>query len=146
VVEVYDEAGRTLLLRLLAEHPEWEDGLIAGHLSEVRYETVHARLSIPSAHPTITTPLTVQLGGTLNLYWYVGYFYDFLGPDRETDAFEFLQRFFAEEVRCGVGWRDGKVAGGGPVEGDGIPSWIGEYDRIEVRSWRGNRDEVAVFR
>lgn len=89
------------------------------------------------------TPLTVELGGTLQLFWHGGYFFDFIGDDQATDAFEFLARFFKEEVRCGVCWRDGKAVAGGPVEGDGVPPWIGDYERIEVRSWRGNRDEMV---
>lgn len=143
VVQVYDDAGRALLLRLLAMNPEWEVGLEAGHLSDNPSETVHPRLRIPSAHPTIHTPLTVELGGTLQLFWHGGYFFDFVGEDPAADAFEFLQRFFAEEVRCGVCWRDGKVVAGGPVEEDAIPLWVGDHDRIEVCSWRGNRDKTA---
>ena len=126
-------------------HPEWEGGLEAGLPSDVPYETVHARLRIPSAHPAIQTPLTVELGGTLQLFWHGGYFFDFIEQDRATSAFEFLGRFFDEEVRCGVCWRDGKVVAGGPVEEDGVPLRIGDYDLVEVRSWRGNRDET-VFR
>lgn len=143
MVEVYDDDGRALLLLLLAEHPEWEEGLEPGRPSEIPYETVHPRLHIPSAHPTINTPLTVELGGTLQLFWYGGYFFDFIWEDIATEAFKFLERFFEEEVRSGVCFRDGRVIAGGPVEEDGIPPWLADWDRIEVRSWRGNRDETA---
>jgi hypothetical protein len=142
VVEVNNDAARTLLLRLLAVHPEWESGLEAGSPSVGSEKAVHPKLHIPSAHPKIRTPLTVELGGTLQLFWHGGYFYDFVGVDKATEAFDFLHSFFAEEVRCGLCWSDGKVVAGGPVEEDGIPPWIGDYDRVEVRSWRGNRDEV----
>jgi hypothetical protein len=125
VVEVYDDAGRALLGQLLTAHPEWEKRLEAGRQSDDPYQTIHARLHIPSEHPTIHTPLTVELGGTLKLFWYGGYFFDFVGKDRSTDAIEFLERFFKEKVRCGVCWRDGKVVAGGPVEGDGIPLGLG---------------------
>ena len=103
-------------------------------------------LSFRSEHPTIRTPLTVERFDTHQLFWHGGYFFDFIGDDPAEEAAGFLVRFFAEEVRCGVGWKDGRPAGGGPVEGDEFPSWPGPYDRIEVRSWRGNRDETREFR
>lgn len=143
MVEVYDVTGRALLLRLLAAHPEWEVGLEAGCVSDDPYRTVHAKLHIPSVHPAIHTPLTVELGGTFQLFWHGGYFYDFIGEDPATDVFEFLRKFFTEEIRCGVCWRDGQIVAGGPVVEDGVPPWVGDYDCIEVRSWRGNRDAVG---
>ena len=143
MVGIDDNSGRDLLQRLLAVNPEWEDGLEAGRYSDDHCGIVHPRLHIPSAHPTIQTPLTVELGGTLQLFWNGSYFFDFIGDDPAAEAFEFMGRFFAEEVRCGLCWLDGRVAGGGPVEVDGIPPWIGDHDRIEVRSWRGNRDEMS---
>ena len=136
-----DERARTLLQRLLADHPEWESGLEPGGPGERDYP----KLRIPSAHPTIRTPLTVELGGTLQLFWHGGYFYDFLGLSGMEDALSFLTRFFDEEVRCGTKWRGGKVVGGGPAEDDDEPEmWTlgDDDDRVEIRSWRGDRDEI----
>jgi len=142
MVNVPDEAAKTLLDSLLLLCPAWEEGLEEGNPVEQRFKTVHPKLQIPSAHPAISNPLIVTLGGTLELYWHGGYFYDFVGPTRADDAYKFLEKFFAEQVLCLTQWRNGKKVAGGPFEEGDDALLEGDYDRIELRSWRGNRDRT----
>jgi hypothetical protein len=143
-----DSAAKELLDRLLSDHPEWSDYFEQGQPASIDIRLIYPRLCIPSGHPTITTPLTIELGGEFAFNWYCGCFWDLSPANSDTlraRAADFLDRFFAEEIRCGVCWHNGEPVGGGPVEGDGVPDWIGTYDLIEVKSWRGNRDESKTF-
>ncbi len=147
MVEIFDSTGKMLLERLLAENPEFEAYLEPGHFSAEPYKTVHPRLHIPSAHPTIKTPLTVELGGHLQVFWYRGYFIDFIGLSGSTfeEAFEFLEKFFAEEILLSVCLKSGSLSGGGPIDrssAEDYKQFISSNDEIlEIRSWLGTHDQ-----
>jgi hypothetical protein len=142
MVEVSDPQGKALLRMLLVEHPEWSDHVVAGEENPAHPNRALPRLLVPSEHPTIKTPLTIELGGTLQLFWHGGYFFDFVGLDQHpcVEAAAFLRRFFAEEVLCSTFWKDGKVVAGGPIEADEWREWPVHEDKLELRSWRGTHD------
>lgn len=146
--QVPDPQGRALLERLLSDHPEWAEGYVPGIPSSEAGQARDPRLVISSAHPEIRTPLTIELGGTLQLFWYEGYFYDFVGlrARRAEEAYDFLNRLFEERTLRMVCWKGGKVIAGGPAELDEVEEWLvpwtwnPEYELIQFRSWRGTHD------
>ncbi len=147
MVEIFDPSGKRLLERLLAENLEFEEYLVAGQHSAEPYQTVHPRLHIPSAHPTIKIPLTIELGGHLQVFWYRGYFFDFVGLSSSIaeEAFDFLEKFFAEEILLSVCLKDGLLSSGGPIDrssAEDYKQWISSNDEIlEIRSWLGTYDQ-----
>ena len=124
-----------------------EEFLEAGQLSVEQFHSVHPRLHIPSGHPTIRTPLTVELGGYLQVFWYQGYFVDFIGLNgsRFEEAFSFLKKFFAEEILLSVNLKNGMVSSGGPIDRSATNDyklWITcEGETLEIRSWLGTYDQ-----
>jgi hypothetical protein len=151
MIEVLDSAGKVLLNHLLAMDPTLEDFLEPGQPSLDKVQTVHPRLHIPSAHPTIKAPLTIELGGHLELHWHRGYFYDFVGQTsgRSSEAINFLENFFAENVLCGVCVLGNNVLSGGPIwqeDMQGMKSWLKSPEEVlEVRSWKGSYDQDVTI-
>ena len=151
MVEIFDPSGKRLLERLLAKNPEFDEYLVAGQPSAEPYQTVHPRLHIPSAHPTIKTPLTIELSGHLQVFWYRGYFFDFVGLSNSIDeeAFKFIEKFFAEELLLSVCLKNGLVSSGGPIEcssTNDYKQWItSEGEMLEIRSWLGTHDQDLVM-
>lgn len=98
-------------------------------------------LCIPSQNPRVLDPLVIELFDTIQLYWHRGYFFDFLGSGtvQVEAAAEFLEQFWKEEILCGVCLKRTSISGG-PVKGDEWMMWPDDYERLELRSWRGNRD------
>jgi hypothetical protein len=98
-------------------------------------------LRLPSQNPRVPASLDIELFGTLQVFWHGGYFVDFLesGEAQVQAAEKFLVQFCNEEILCGVCFR-GKNVSGGPVIRDEWKLWPRDYDRLELRSWRGNRD------
>lgn len=101
------------------------------------------RVEWPSQNPRVEEPLVLDCKGEPSLYWFKGYMVDFpafiFGNERQQarEIVEFLRRFFAERIACGVN-SDG---GGGPVwlDEDEPTAWWHEPGVI-IRSWKGTRD------
>ena len=138
MVEVRDPEAMELLNRLVE----------SGHasLQDLQDAAPHPKLVIPSKHPTIATPLTIELGGTIQLFWQEGYFADFIGQNLAEEAFQFLERFFREEIRCSICRRNGKYIAGGPIEDGDDLQWVRRYDEVDIRSWKGSRDQLLSCR
>src|ERR1044072_2160323 len=123
--------------RLLTVHTTWDRYLDRSAKTP--------RFIVPTEHPSLAAPLTIQLGGTLALHWHGGYFCDFLGlsANAADEASEFIERFLSEKVCCTLCWKNGNVVAGGPIEtGERLDA--DGFDRIEIRSWRGTY-ESDVF-
>ncbi len=144
MVEVFFDTSKQILTKLLEAHPEWDAFLEPGKRSEDPITTLHPRLSIPSAHPSVKTPLIIEFREYCTFYWCGSYFCDFVSDNPVDEVIDFLDDFLGERVRCGIKYRNDKPFGGGPVYGDGDPMWLGDYDRVEIKSWKGNRDAVYL--
>ncbi|MFI5384541.1 MAG: hypothetical protein ACHQ50_00305 [Fimbriimonadales bacterium] len=101
----------------------------------------------PSVNPSVSESLMLRCAGEPSLWWFRGYMYDFVGRGSDevtADAIaEFLERFFEDRIACGVRFRDGKVASGGPIWFDeevwpNSSSWTAAD--VVIRSWRGSKD------
>ena len=144
MVEVYDSSGKIFLEKVLATYPDLAYDVEPGQFSTEPFQTVHPRLLIASRHPKIKSPLVVELGGYLPMYWHRGYFFDFVAEDTAGDAIDFLEKFFQEDILYGVCVRDDRALGGGPIALANVSDckkWLTSWDdTLEIRSWLGTHD------
>lgn len=146
MVEIWDPEGEALYARLRDRFANQTAWTTPGVWSANPAERRHAQFHIPSEHPTITTPLSISLGGTFAITWHRGYLYDFVetGDALVEACIQFLDDFLAERIRLAVSVRGGLVTGGGPVWDADRPTWESADEVLEIRSWRGSRDETIV--
>ena len=106
------------------------------------------RFTVPSEHPTLRDQLIVDSRGECSLYWYGGYFSDFLGWRYDPVEGARSIRLFVEDVleeRIGVGLsiKDGSVLCGGPVEIGSPEGLVFQPNaRSEIRTWLGTYDRI----
>lgn len=114
-------------------------------LSQGAHES-HDGLSLASGHQSIDAPLCVGLSG-FGASWYAGEFWqpDYAGPAPSRQAEETLAAFLGERLLHAVAYAGNDVVSLGLVSGTEWTRWHLNFDRIELRSWRGTYDADIVL-
>lgn len=122
--------GMRLREQLLASDRAWRC-LFPGSVLEA------PKMELSAAHPAICEPLTVELAEGNASSWYAGVFYS-CGPGQ--DSYSTLMDFLEERLLHVVAYAKDTVVAAGLVAGDEWTRWHLNFDRIELRSWRGTFD------
>ena len=103
-------------------------------------------LRLSSGHQIIDAPLSVGLS-EFGISWYVGEFWqpDSSEPVPSRQAHVTLEAFLEERLLHAVAYDGNEVVGIGLVSGTEWTRWHLNFDRIELRSWRGTYDADVVL-
>lgn len=104
------------------------------------------RLSLESAHHSIKSPLAFDATFVPSLSWYAGEFWqpdlDQSCPDEQ--AKELIEAFLKEDILHAAAYAGDDLVAIGLVSGTDWTRWHVNFDRIELRSWRGTYDADVV--
>jgi len=140
-----DDFSHSVAQRLFAQFPEWRE---LAKTERAEDGTGYLQLEIPApACASVVSGLTITTDNaevTIGFDYYHAHFFEQVGNGEHFGtnyAFYFLSQLLSENISVVSWWLGADWVGFSTIE-DGKPlmdnSLIGAYDRVRIRSWKGN--------